>query len=133
MENADNLSVGSSALGRSRRRGECTESNRERKRERERETGGIIQGVILLVAAAQSMHKVFINVARGHVKRARLSLSSLLSLLTSRQSSSASSLARSMQQTTVNQWASSAGSHPGIFSDGQRQQQQQHAPTRERV
>lgn len=30
--------------------------------------------------------------------------------------------ARNMQQTTVNQWASSAGSYPGIFPDGQRQQ-----------
>ena len=85
------------------------------------------------------MHKVFINVARGHVERAHLSISSPLhpfhlpSLsfpLTSQESSSVSSLARSMRQTTVNQWASSAGSHPGIFPDGQRQQRQQHAPTR---
>lgn len=81
------------------------------------------------------MHKVFINVARGHVERARarlslFPLSSLSSPLASRERSSAFSLARSMRQTTVNQWASSAGSHPGIFPDGQRQQQQQHAPTR---
>lgn len=66
------------------------------------------------------MHKVFINVARGHER----ALASRLS----RERSSASSLARSMRQTTVNQWASSAGSHPGIFPDGQWQQQQQHAP-----
>jgi len=41
-------------------------------------------------------------------------------------------LARSVRQTTVNQWASSADSHPGIFPDGQRQRQQQRAPRRER-
>lgn len=35
--------------------------------------GGIIQGVILFVAAVQSMHKVFINVACRH-ERAHLSL-----------------------------------------------------------
>lgn len=85
------------------------------------------------------MHKVFINVARGHVERAPLSLSSpllfpLSSAFASRESSSVFSLARSMRQTTVNQWASSAGSHPRIFPDGQRQQQQQHArPPGERV
>lgn len=58
-------------VGRAR---ESTKNERNRKKERKRETGegGIIQSVILFVAAVQSMHKVFINVACGNT---RLSLS----------------------------------------------------------
>jgi len=134
MENVDNLSEGLAADG-----------GRQGEGEGEASEAGIIQGVILFVAAVQSMHKVFINVAHGHVKRASfspslclsvslslsLSLSSCSSLPRRLARSSASSLARSVRQTTVNQWASSADSHPGIFPDGQRQRQQQHTLRRE--
>lgn len=57
MENADNLSGWIARIG-------------ERS---ERDWPGIIEGVILFVVAVQPMHKVFINVARGHVERSRLS------------------------------------------------------------
>lgn len=85
MENADNLSVGPSARSIAARGMDgAIEEEREKERDERNNPGRYF---IRCCGAQQSMHKVFINVARGHVERARarlsLSLSSLLSLLSS--------------------------------------------------
>ncbi|KAG7211342.1 hypothetical protein KM043_010636 [Ampulex compressa] len=75
------------------------------------------------------MQKVFINVARGHGFSAlspSLPVPPRPSAPLAPRADCGPSRPRNMHQTTVNQWASSAGSHPGIFPDGQRQQHRQH-------